>query len=222
MFSSGMIPSGGEQFLPLFYDNLETLFDYCENSKILIHNDIIELFDERSENLNDYFEARNNSKDSFFLKPDNLFIDKNYFEKILSNFSVTKLSLFNNEGDNPINLKKINNISSIRESIDFDFIKKCFDINSASKKIIRHYGPIIAGNQIILASSDGFIRFYNPETGEQITELKIKNGATTNPIVVDKTLYLITQDGNLRAFRWFEINITAYSSSFGSLKCHSL
>lgn len=136
MFSSGMIPSGGEQFLPLFYDNLETLFDYCENSKILIHNDIIELFDERSENLNDYFEARNNSKDSFFLKPDNLFIDKDYFEKILSNFSVTKLSLFNNEGDNPINLKKINNISSIRESIDFDFIKKFFDINSASKKII--------------------------------------------------------------------------------------
>ena len=78
------------------------------------------------------------------------------------------------------------------------FSKKRF---GGSKKIIRHYGPIIAGNQIVLASSDGFIRFYNPETGEQITELKIKNGATTNPIVVDKTLYLITQDGNLRAFR---------------------
>ena len=70
-----------------------------------------------------------------------------------------------------------------------------------SKKFIRHYGPIIAGNQIVLASSDGYIRFYNPETGEQITELKIKNGATTNPIVVNETLYLITQDGNLRAFR---------------------
>ena len=70
-----------------------------------------------------------------------------------------------------------------------------------SKKVIRHYGPIIAGNQIVLASGDGFIRFYNPKTGEQITELKIKTGATTNPIVVDKTIYLITQDGNLRAFR---------------------
>ncbi|MAI19076.1 MAG: hypothetical protein CBC71_09435 [Rhodobacteraceae bacterium TMED111] len=70
-----------------------------------------------------------------------------------------------------------------------------------SKKFVQHYGPIIAGNQIVLASSDGFIRFYNPETGEQKTELKIKNGATTNPIVANKTLYLITQDGNLRAFR---------------------
>ncbi|MDC1054418.1 hypothetical protein OAQ39_03910, partial [Alphaproteobacteria bacterium] len=76
MFSSGIIPSGGEQFLPLFYDNLETLFDYCKDSQILVHNDVIELFDERTENLNDYFEARNISKDSFFLKPHNLFIDK--------------------------------------------------------------------------------------------------------------------------------------------------
>ena len=70
-----------------------------------------------------------------------------------------------------------------------------------SKKFIQYYGPIIAGNQIVLASSDGFIRFYNPETGEQKSELKIKNGATTNPIVATKPLYLIPQDGNLRAFR---------------------
>ena len=91
MFSSGIIPSGGEQFLPLFYDNLETLFDYCKDSQILVHNDIIELFDERIENLNDYFEARNESKDPFFLKPHNLFIDKEYFDQILTNFPITKL-----------------------------------------------------------------------------------------------------------------------------------
>ena len=136
MFSSGIIPSGGELFLPLFYENLETLFDYCKNSQILIQNDIIELFDERTENLQDYFEARNDSKDSFFLKPHHLFVDKDYFNQILTNFPITKLSLFNNQGDIQTNLKKINNISSIREKIDFDFIKKFFDINSSSKKII--------------------------------------------------------------------------------------
>ena len=32
-------------------ENLETLFDYCESSKLIIHNDIIQLFDERIENL---------------------------------------------------------------------------------------------------------------------------------------------------------------------------
>ena len=67
VYPSGITPSGGELFLPLFYENLETLFDYCKNSQILIQNDIIELFDERTENLQDYFEARNDSKDSFFL-----------------------------------------------------------------------------------------------------------------------------------------------------------
>jgi len=136
LFSSGQVPSGGEQFLPLFYKNLETLFDYCENSQLIIHNDIIELFDERIENLNDYYEARSNSNESFFLKPQYLFIDKDYFDQILDKFKVTKLSFFKNEGDIAANLKKINNISSIREKIDFNFIKKFFDINSANKKII--------------------------------------------------------------------------------------
>jgi len=70
-----------------------------------------------------------------------------------------------------------------------------------TKKPIQHYGPIIAGNQLILASSDGYIRFYEPKAGKQQNKFKIKSGATTNPIAVGKTLYLITQDGKLRAFR---------------------
>ena len=70
-----------------------------------------------------------------------------------------------------------------------------------SKKTVQYYGPIIAGNQLIIASSDGYICFYDPKTGEQKNKLKIKSGATTNPIVVNKTLLLITQDGKLRAFR---------------------
>ena len=70
-----------------------------------------------------------------------------------------------------------------------------------SKKTNQHHGPIIAGSQLIIASSDGFMRFYDPKTGEQRNKLKIKAGATVNPIVANETLYLITQDGNLRAFR---------------------
>ena len=34
---------------------------------------------------------------------------------------------------NPLILKKINNISSIRKEIDFNFIKSFFDINSKEK-----------------------------------------------------------------------------------------
>jgi outer membrane protein assembly factor BamB len=70
-----------------------------------------------------------------------------------------------------------------------------------SKKTNQHHGPIIAGNQLIIASSDGYMRFYDPKTGDQRNKLKIKAGATANPIVANETLYLITQDGKLRAFR---------------------
>ena len=136
LFSSGGIPTGGEQYLPLFYDKLVTLFDYCQNSNLIMHNDIIETFHERIENLNDYYEARVNSNEPFCLSPDHLFIDKNYFYKIIDKFKVTKLSFFHKENDIPSNLKKISNISSIRKEIDFSFIKKFFEINSNQKTII--------------------------------------------------------------------------------------
>ena len=69
------------------------------------------------------------------------------------------------------------------------------------KKTVRYYGPVIAGNQLIIASSDGYICFYDPKTGEQKNKLQMKSGVTTNPIVANETLYFITQDGRLRAFR---------------------
>ena len=53
--SSGGSPAGGEQFKPLFYDKLETLLDYCEKSELVFQNDIEEMFDEKTENLNDYY-----------------------------------------------------------------------------------------------------------------------------------------------------------------------
>ena len=70
-----------------------------------------------------------------------------------------------------------------------------------SKKNIQHHGPIIAGDRLVIVSGDGYIRFYDPKTGQQRNKLKTKAGATANPIVVNETLYLITQDGKLRAFR---------------------
>ena len=70
-----------------------------------------------------------------------------------------------------------------------------------SKNNIQHYGPIIAGNQLIVASSDGFFRFFDPKIGVQKNKIKTKAGATTNPMIINQTLYLVTKDGKLRAFR---------------------
>ena len=115
---------------------LDTLFDYFQKSHLIINHDIINLFEQRLENLNDYYEARINSNDNFYLDPSFLYIDKKYFKNIIKNFEITKLSPFYNEDCINTNLKKINNISSIRKEIDFNFIKKFFEINSKENKII--------------------------------------------------------------------------------------
>ena len=136
LFSEGITPSGGEQYLPLFYDKLDTIFDYLKKSQLVTHNDIVELFEERIENLKDYYGARIQSNNTFYLEPKFLFIEKTYFANMMKNFEIIKLSPFYNEGFISAKIKKINNISSIRKNIDFNYIKKFFDINSKENKII--------------------------------------------------------------------------------------
>ena len=136
LFSEGIIPSGGEQYLPLFNKKLDTLFDYLKQNILIVNNDINELFEERIENLYDYYNARIDSNDSFYLDPSFLFIDKKNFNNAIENFELIKLSPFYNDGFIKTNLKRVNNLSSIRKEIDFDFIKKFFEINSKKNKII--------------------------------------------------------------------------------------
>lgn len=64
-----------------------------------------------------------------------------------------------------------------------------------------HYGPIVAGGRVIVASSDGLIRFMDPVSGALVNEVAIASGAASNPVVAGGTLYVISQDGQLVAFR---------------------
>ena len=68
-------------------------------------------------------------------------------------------------------------------------------------KINAHYGPILAGGRLILASSDGLIRQFNPADGTLITTVDLPSGAASAPIVVNGTLYVLSTKGDLLAFR---------------------
>lgn len=72
---------------------------------------------------------------------------------------------------------------------------------SRRQDIFAHHGPILAGGRLIVASDDGLIRSFSPETGELIGTTELKNGAASNPVVVNNTLYVVTIKGNLVAFR---------------------
>ena len=68
-------------------------------------------------------------------------------------------------------------------------------------EIFAHHGPIIAGGQLIVASSDGQLRLYDPVSGALRSSVAMAGGASTNPVVAGNTLYVVSTGGKLMAFR---------------------
>lgn len=69
------------------------------------------------------------------------------------------------------------------------------------KAVFTYTGPILADGRLWLTSGEGEFLAFDPETGAPLGERPLRGGAASNPIVVGGTLYLVTQDGNLRAYR---------------------
>ncbi|MEQ9694093.1 PQQ-binding-like beta-propeller repeat protein [Shimia sp. SDUM112013] len=67
--------------------------------------------------------------------------------------------------------------------------------------LYAHYGPILAGGRIVVASSDGQLRIFDPTSGVQVHSAEIPGGAASAPIVVNGTLYVLGGKGHLHAFR---------------------
>jgi len=64
-----------------------------------------------------------------------------------------------------------------------------------------NHGPIMAGGRLIIASSDGFIRAFDPASGDLVTQTEIPRGATTRPVVANGVLYVVSKNGTLHAYR---------------------
>jgi len=67
--------------------------------------------------------------------------------------------------------------------------------------IPAHYGPILAGGRLIVTSSDGNMRSFDPASGALIGAVPIPSGAASSPVVAGGTLYVISKEGQLLAFR---------------------
>ena len=74
-------------------------------------------------------------------------------------------------------------------------------IFGGSNEVVAHYGPILAGGRLIVASSDGLIRQFDPVSGALVGTVAIAGGAATNPVVAGQTLYVVSKTGQLHAFR---------------------
>lgn len=78
------------------------------------------------------------------------------------------------------------------------FIKPRFGLPNT-----RHasYGPILAGGRLVVASSDGFLRQFDPVSGALVGQIELPGGAASEPVVAGGVLYVVSKTGQLLAFR---------------------
>jgi outer membrane protein assembly factor BamB len=67
--------------------------------------------------------------------------------------------------------------------------------------VFVHYGPVLAGGRLHVASSDGALRSFDPESGALLTSVDIPGGASASPVVAGGVLYVVSSRGELHAFR---------------------
>lgn len=67
--------------------------------------------------------------------------------------------------------------------------------------IFAHYGPVLAGGRVVVVSSDGLLRAFDPTDGTLTHTAEIPGGAATQPAVAGGTLYVVGGNGQLHAFR---------------------
>lgn len=67
--------------------------------------------------------------------------------------------------------------------------------------VFANYGPILAGGRIVVATNDGYLRFFDPKDGSLAGSVEVPDGATTAPVVAGQTLYVVSTTGELHAFR---------------------
>jgi outer membrane protein assembly factor BamB len=69
------------------------------------------------------------------------------------------------------------------------------------KNRVSWAGPILAGNRLVVASSEGDLRFYDPANGEQMGERNLGDSVYIAPVIADETVLVLTDEGRLIALR---------------------
>jgi outer membrane protein assembly factor BamB len=69
------------------------------------------------------------------------------------------------------------------------------------KAITPHYGPVLAGGRIVVASGDGLLRLFSPVDGTLVATAEIPGGAASQPALAGGLLYVVGANGQLHAFR---------------------
>jgi len=66
---------------------------------------------------------------------------------------------------------------------------------------VQWSAPLMAGNRLILTSSHGYMIEVNPHNGEVIQKTRTKANVLLPPAIANNTLYMLTENGQLTAYR---------------------
>ncbi len=69
------------------------------------------------------------------------------------------------------------------------------------KSITAHYGPVLGGGHLIVASGDGSLRLFDPTSGAITAQADISGGAASAPVLAGGMLFVMGANGQLHAFR---------------------
>lgn len=69
------------------------------------------------------------------------------------------------------------------------------------KGVIRWQGPVLASDRLIVTSSSGEVVTLSPYDGRLLSSEKLGDGSFLPPIVANGTLYVLTEDARLLAYR---------------------
>lgn len=67
--------------------------------------------------------------------------------------------------------------------------------------IVRWHGPLLAGNRLILVSTEGMMAEVDPTDGKVKSERKLKQSMSLPPVAANNMLYILTDEGRLTAYR---------------------
>jgi len=112
--SDGLIPTGIEYYLPLFFNELETTFDYIPDGSLFIQPDnLAEIIESFTQDLEARYEQRRHDVERPILSPELIFLGNKEIEQQISHYSrinVTRYSSVDNENNLPV--IRVNCISS--------------------------------------------------------------------------------------------------------------
>ena len=76
-----------------------------------------------------------------------------------------------------------------------------FENPEKKKNPIRWFGPVLAGDRLVVAGSNGKALSLSPYSGQVLGSQDLAGPASVTPIVASGTLYIVTDNGALTAYR---------------------